>query len=107
MKRPPKKVRVMDIEANGLLETVNKLHCFVFSTLDKQTVNKFRPDEIDKALEFLASCDVIIGHNIISYDFPAIKKVTGYDFPGQKVDTLIMSRMLNPKRIDRKSKRLN
>lgn len=99
MKRPPKKVRVMDIEANGLLETVNKLHCFVFSTLDKQTVNKFRPDEIDKALEFLASCDVIIGHNIISYDFPAIKKVTGYDFPGQKVDTLIMSRMLNPKRI--------
>ena len=53
---------------------------------------------MSEAIQFLSTCDVIIGHNIISYDMPAIKKVLGYDFKGKLVDTLIMSRMLNPKR---------
>ncbi|WP_196489217.1 DNA polymerase [Burkholderia territorii] len=44
------------------------------------------------------TCDVLIGHNIIDYDLPALKKVLGYVYKGKVVDTLIMSRMLNPKR---------
>lgn len=44
------------------------------------------------------TCDVLIGHNIIDYDLPTLNKVLGYVFKGKVVDTLIMSRMLNPKR---------
>lgn len=98
MKLPPKKVRVLDIEADGLLENITKIWCFVFRTLDGKTVNAYGPDELDDAIEFLKTCDVIIGHNIITYDIPAIHKILGYEYTGTKVDTLIMSRMLNPKR---------
>lgn len=98
MKLPPKKVRVFDIEANGLLRQATKIHCIVFSDLKKQEVVKFGPDEITKALDYLQSCDVLIGHNILEYDLPLIEKLHGIKFNGTKVDTLIMSRLLNPKR---------
>lgn len=99
MKLPPKKVRVLDIEANGLLDTITKIWCFVFRTLDGKTVTAFGPNELDEAVKFLKSCDVIIGHNLISYDMPAIKKILGFEYKGTVVDTLIMSRMLNTKRL--------
>lgn len=98
MKLAPKKIRVLDIEANGLLDTVSKIWCFVFRGLDGRK-ESFGPDELDKAVKFLDSCDVIIGHNMISYDLPAIKKILGYEYKGTVVDTLIMSRMLSPKRM--------
>jgi hypothetical protein len=90
------KVRVFDIEANGL--TPDKIHCMVFSSLDEKQIDKFKPDEMDKAVRFLDSCDVIIGHNILSYDLPVIKKILGYEFKGKKVDTLLMSRLQCPNR---------
>lgn len=93
------KVRVWDSEANGLLDTVTKAHCAVFTSLDGKEVDKFGPDQIQDWLRFMDSCDVLIGHNIIGYDFPMLKKVYGYVYKGKQVDTLIMSRLLRPDRI--------
>lgn len=90
------KVRVADIEANGL--NPDTIHCMVFSSLDKKEVNKFEPHQMKEALEFLDTVDVLIGHNILTYDLPAIKKVLGYEYKGKKVDTLIMSRLQQPNR---------
>lgn len=99
MKLPPLLIRVFDIEANGLLHEATKIHCFVFSDLKKQEVRKYYPHELDKAIEYLKKCDVVIGHNIIEYDIPLIEKLLGFKYTGKKVDTLIMSRLLNPKRL--------
>lgn len=59
----------------------------------------WKPHEIDKALEFLEGVDLAVGHNIIDYDFPAIEKL----FPNFKrppvFDTLLLSRMLEPDRL--------
>lgn len=92
----PKKVRVMDIEANGLKAT--KVHCAVFSSLDEKQVDEFRPDQMDEMVEFMKTCDVLICHNIIGYDCPTINRVLGYEFKGIKIDTLLMSRMQKPDR---------
>lgn len=99
MKLPPKKVRVFDVEANGFLRQATKIHCFVFSDLKKQQVVKFYPHQIEEAIEYLLSCDVVIGHNILEYDLPLIERLYGVKYKGVKVDTLIMSRLLNPKRL--------
>lgn len=90
---------VMDMEANGLLDTVTTLHCAVFKDLKGSTVKVFTPENIHELPEFLETVDIVIGHNIIGYDFPAIEKVLGFVYKGTKVDTLIMSRLLNPKRL--------
>ncbi len=49
-------------------------------------------------LEYLDTVDVLIGHNILGYDLPLLEKLFDYKYAGKKVDTLVMSRLLNPKR---------
>jgi hypothetical protein len=99
------KVRIFDTEANNLYPAVDKIHCGVFTSLDGKEVDKFSPDTHDAftpwqdaMCAFMDSCDVLIGHNVIGYDFPMMKKVLGYVYKGKVVDTLLMSRALNPKR---------
>ena len=97
------RIYVGDIEANGLLSTATKLHCAVFKDIETGKIVKFWPwegaDYIKQLLDFLDTVDVLIMHNGIGYDWPLLEKLYGYKFKGQKVDTLVMSRLLNPKRI--------
>lgn len=88
-----------DLEANGLLNTATKVHCGVFKEQKTGVVRKFRPNQIEQMLQYLDTVDVLIMHNGIGYDWPLLKKLYGYEFTGKKVDTLIMSRLLNPKRL--------
>lgn len=91
-------VRCFDIEADGLLEEVTRVHCGVVSDLKGRDVCKFRPHQISELLQELQSSDVLIGHNIISYDLPVLEKLYGFKFKGQVVDTLVMSRLQKPDR---------
>lgn len=93
------KIRVFDIEANNLFPAVDTIWCGVFSSLDEKEVDVFNPGQLPEMTRFMDTCDVLIGHNIIDYDIPTIKKVLGYRYKGKLVDTLLMSRMLSPKRI--------
>lgn len=92
------KIGWFDLEANGLLDTATKVHCGVVKSSDGD-VAKFRPNQIKQLLKHLSSFDVLIAHNGIGYDFPLLQKLYGWQFKGKIVDTLIMSRLLNPKRI--------
>ena len=96
---------VIDIETDGLLDQMTTIHCAVVKNYLTGEVTEFRPDEI---IDFACMLDhnVVIGHNIISFDLPVISKwverhFLGYDeTPGPKmvIDTLVMSRLLNPDR---------
>lgn len=92
------RVVVIDLEADNLLPEISKLHCAVAMTLDNKQVWRFEPHQMKEFCEFLDTVDVWVGHNIIQYDIPAVKKVLGYEFKGKRVDTLLMSRLQNPHR---------
>lgn len=87
-----------DLEADGLLDTATRVWCGVFKE-DDGTIRKFRPHQINEMLEYMDTIDVLKMHNGIGYDWPLLKKLYGYTYKGKKVDTLIMSRLLNPKRV--------
>ena len=115
---------VWDIEANNLLthETVDytaspyvllpsfKMHCIVAKDIDTKSVYKFVGKEIKTQFpQLLAEADTLICHNQISYDLLAIKLYLGIDYTigetctlnGREVeivDTLVMSKTLNPDR---------
>jgi hypothetical protein len=93
------KIGLFDLESNGLLQQATKVHCGVFKELGTKASIKFRPNEINAMLEHMDSYDVLIAHNGIGFDWPLLKKLYGYEYKGKKVDTLIMSRLLNPKRL--------
>ena len=87
-----------DLEANGLLDTVTKTHCGVFKEKGNASV-KFGPNQVKEMLEYLDTVDVLVMHNGLGYDLPMLEKLYGYVFKGKVVDTLIMSRLLKPKRL--------
>lgn len=93
------KICVGDLEANGLLDSATKIHCAVFKDIQTGDLVKFSPDNLAGLLPYLDTVDVLIMHNGIGYDWPLLEKLYGYKFKGQKVDTLVMSRLLNPKRL--------
>ncbi|QDP53356.1 MAG: putative DNA polymerase [Prokaryotic dsDNA virus sp.] len=93
------RIVVADIEANGLLYDATKIWCGVFLDIKTKEKWKFKPHQINDMLKFMDTCDGMIMHNGINYDWPLLKKLYGYEYNGKKVDTLIMSRMQNTKRI--------
>ena len=88
---------VFDIETDDLKAT--KLWCIVAQDLDSNEIFRFAPHQIELGLELLKSADALIGHNIIGFDIPVIKKLTGVDLSNKKlIDTLVLSRLFNPVR---------
>lgn len=107
MKLRPLKVRLFDLETKGLLphqsrpgmEPLDKVHCLVVHDVEAGWYRRYRKnkseDTIKRGLEVLAEADLLIGHNIISYDLPVLKHLYGFEFPQEKVlDTLVLSRLL-------------
>lgn len=88
---------VFDIEADSLDPT--KIWCIVAMDIDTGTVHSFGQPCVEAGLDLLQRADKLIGHNIIGYDIPAIKKVAGIDLSDKKiVDTLVLSRLFKPTR---------
>lgn len=88
---------VFDIETDGLNPTV--IWCLV--AIDETgDVYRYYEDTLDEGIKLLQEADKIIGHNIIGYDIPVIKKLKGIDLydADKVVDTLVLSRLFNPTR---------
>uniref|UniRef100_A0AAU6W2V1 DNA polymerase n=1 Tax=Pseudomonas phage Ghuch01 TaxID=3138535 RepID=A0AAU6W2V1_9CAUD len=97
---------ISDIETNGLLETVSRFHCATIQ--DYFTGQYVRYDESTfkqyiEALEAEAAKPdgLIVGHNFIKYDIPALDKLKRLYFgkrlniPRKKVlDTLVLVRLV-------------
>lgn len=90
---------VFDIETDDLHAT--EIHCIVaIDENNKQYTFDIIDDNILKGIDFLAEADKLIGHNIIGFDIPVIKKLHGVDLwdKHKVIDTLVLSRLLNPVR---------
>jgi hypothetical protein len=86
------KVFVVDIECDGLLDTLTKLH--VLSACYYSENNKWEiisTNDSARIQNLVGNPDnVIVGHNFIGYDKPALEKL-GYEFKAQVIDTLGLS----------------
>jgi len=97
---------VFDIETNGLLDTLDTVHCISLQWVHEDGTPKGDPFScnasgrcdytLHDALDALSQADCVIGHNVAAFDIPALAKV----FPGFAVkgfrDTLIMSTLAFP-----------
>jgi hypothetical protein len=92
---------VFDIEGNGLLPELTNIWMLVIKDRETQTIYKFSDytpslPSMEDGLKMLSKAEVLIGHNVFGYDFPALHKIYGWVLPFEmKVhDTWILS-MLN------------
>jgi DNA polymerase I-like protein with 3'-5' exonuclease and polymerase domains len=98
------KCYVYDIEADGLLDTITKIHCLSVGWRD--TNGNFRitsTTDYDVMRKFFNKKDIKrIGHNITLYDEKAVNKILGIDTLSSKdqiIDTLALSWYLYPERL--------
>lgn len=98
-------ILIFDIEATGLLRKASKIHCIVTRDVEnpeETLVFDHRPDQtIDMGVQLLSRADVLIGHNLISYDIPLIRETKEFEFQGEVVDTLVLSRLFYPDIMDK------
>lgn len=87
---------VWDLESDGLLDTISKIHCIVLRHVETDEVQEYGPgeDDIKAAMFTLMNAEEVIGHNIIAYDIPALQKVyPGFEILGKVTDTIVLSRL--------------
>jgi DNA polymerase-1 len=90
---------IVDVESDGLLDQLTKLHCVVLRDVDTDEVISCADQPgytpISEGLKVLQQAETIYGHNIIGFDRAAIKKVSGLSLPVVKVrDTMTVAAMV-------------
>ena len=93
---------VFDLESNGLYHDATQIHCIAYYDSDLGEILSFNDEcpgkgmssPIVRAVQYIEQAGVIVGHNIIGYDLPLIRKLYPFFEPtGVIVDTLLLSRL--------------
>ena len=88
---------IFDIETDGLLPELTKIHCLVAKDIETNQLYSYRPDKVEDGLQLLSEAEEIIAHNGIGFDIPAIKKVfPDWNTKAKILDTLVLSRLIWP-----------
>ena len=103
---------IFDIETNGFVETMDRVHSLVFQDIDTDEVfscdNHKAYHNIEDGLKRLMEADMLIGHNIVLFDIPAIQKIYPWFTPKATLrDTLLMGRMAWPELMSTDEKLVN
>lgn len=88
---------IFDIETDGLLDEVTRIHCLVMKSTETGEVTTYTGADVEQGLRFLMKqANIIAGHNVIKYDIPVIKKLyPWWSFQKDKVfDTLVATRLI-------------
>ena len=92
---------IFDIECNGFLDTVTKLHSLVLMDADTGYMTSFSyPGEyaslINGEVELLEGATELIGHNVIAFDLPVLQKLMpSLKITAKVTDTLVLSRLIH------------
>lgn len=97
---------LFDIEANGLLDTVTKIHCIVIKDVTRGKALRYNDGRTKSGLQITEGVKrlekatqegrKIIAHNGVKYDVPAIRKLLPWFNPvlTNVYDTLVVSRLI-------------
>ena len=111
---------ILDLESNGLLNKASRIHCVALHYCDENITETFNDEKISTQAKYLPMgnraittaittlevAETVVGHNIIGFDLPLIKKLYNFfTYPPVIVDTLLLSRLYHPNLydIDKKS----
>jgi uncharacterized protein YprB with RNaseH-like and TPR domain len=89
---------IFDIETDGLLYNVSTIHCLAIHDLNTKKTLTYNDtgnqEPIVRGLQRLYDADCVIGHNIIGYDLPVIRKLyPWFNRNPYVIDTLLLSRL--------------
>ena len=109
---------VIDTETNGLLRNATRIHCVSIYWVEEDRTESFNDEpyaknpkdlpmaggsgySITTAISWIAMAERVVGHNIIGFDLPLIKRLYPFfEYPPVIIDTLLLSRLYHPNLLD-------
>ena len=100
---------VFDLETDGLLNDVTKIHCIAIydsetnktTSYNDECPGKGMSEPVVRAIQYLEQAESIVGHNIVGFDLPVIRRLYPFfNYTGTIIDTLILSRLYHSRLID-------
>lgn len=90
---------IFDIETDGLLDSVTKIHCLSYSTFKNgKKIKEGTITDYNEIRDFCKSQECLVGHNIVRYDIPVLEFILGIKIEARLIDTLALSWYLYPMR---------
>lgn len=97
---------VWDSEFGGGFLTPTRVHCIVATDVSTEEIYVYHngPDDwgrvgdVAAGVERLRSASTLICHNQVAIDLHVLRHLFGFEYKGAVIDTLILSRLLNPDR---------
>ena len=87
---------IFDIETDGLLDSVTKLHCIAMYDSETDELTSYNKEFCNPLFD-LEKADTLIGHNIVKYDLPVLQKLyPNFNPKGKLFDTLLVSKLVYP-----------
>ena len=102
---------VFDIETNGLLNDVSKIHCISTFDTEKEETYVYNDQKnglpsINEGINQIMEADTLAGHNLIGYDLAVLRKLSNsFDTNATVIDTLVLSRLYHPNLMEIDKKR--
>ncbi len=98
---------IFDVEWSGGFLTPTGVHCIAVVDVNTEKVDAYhsgpaawgRIGDVAAGVERLGRARCLVGHNIVAADFHVLKHLHGFNYSGSVVDTLVLSRLLNPDRL--------
>tara|TARA_R110000851_G_scaffold87633_3_gene190986 strand:- start:462 stop:2405 length:1944 start_codon:yes stop_codon:yes gene_type:complete len=97
-----KRLFCADVEADDLLDNVTKLWCASATELSPtmSELKSFTLTDMEQIKELFSNPDhILVMHNGVAYDGPAVEKVLGIEVKAEIIDTLFLSWYLYPKMV--------
>lgn len=95
-----RKLIVLDLEADNLLNNVTKIHCIAYKVMGEEKINTISNYSLIKDFIDENKDAYWIGHNLKMYDLPVLEKILKINCSELKViDTLGLSWVVSPDRL--------
>ena len=90
----------LDVETTHIVNNRLPDRIFLIVCKSEKGITYFRENEMDKFVSYIDNYNEFVGHNIIGFDGPVIKKIVNIDLhdKGKVIDTLVLSRLFDPVR---------
>ena len=93
------RIAITDIEGNNLYQNITKFWCAFIYDVTEDKMLGFRPHQLAEYCEKLSEYDVVVLHNGVDFDCPALKKLNKTLETKAVFDTIVLSRTLHPDRL--------
>lgn len=87
---------VFDLETDGFLNVLTKVHVFSWSEVGSGVIES--TSDLRTIQQVLSKATTVVGHNIVGFDLPALQKF-GITTDADIIDTIVLSWYLEPKRL--------